>query len=155
MKNEDKMMMMLETLVSKVTIVESKVTAVEAKLTAVEQEQAEINKCLKKIETAAADQAADMLDIKEKVISFSIAEFQMCDDIKRTRAETARIRESVAVIEVEHGKHLRGLGDGFALLDAKLEPLPEAIEKLQADVSLVKAATSVHGKEIRELKLAE
>ena len=72
----------------------------------------------------------------------------------KLETETTRIRHSVAKIEIEHGQYLRGLGDGYALLFNKLEPLPAAVETLQDDVSVIKAVLTSHSKDINLLKAA-
>ena len=70
-------------------------------------------------------------------------------------AEVTRIRQSVAVIEIEHGQYLRALGDGFALMLDKLEPLPDAVEALQEDVSVIKGVVTSHSRDINALKMAK
>jgi len=72
----------------------------------------------------------------------------------KLETETTRISQSVATIEVEHGQYLRALGEGYALVFDKLEPLPNAVQDLQDDVSVIKAVVTSHSKDINILKAA-
>ena len=72
----------------------------------------------------------------------------------KLEAETARIRQSVANIEVEHGRKLGLLIDGHTLITDKLDPLPEAVETLQEDVSVIKLAVMDHSNAIKAVKSA-
>ena len=72
----------------------------------------------------------------------------------KLEAEVARIRESVAVIEIDHGRSLRALHDGYNLLYDKLEPIPAAVETLQEDVAVIKLVVSSHSHSIQTLKAA-
>jgi len=101
------------------------------KLTALEQGQTETNKQIASLKEETNEQIASLT------------------------AETTRIRQSVAVIEIEHGKSLGALHDGYKLVYDKLKPLPEAVEILQDDVSVIKAVVTSHSKDINTLKVAK
>jgi len=74
---------------------------------------------------------------------------------KNLESEVARIRESVANIEMNHGKHLGMLSDGYALMLDKLEPIPDAVEALQEDVAVIKAVITKNSTDIKTLKVAK
>ena len=69
--------------------------------------------------------------------------------------ETKRISQSVAVIEVEHGRRLGGLEDGQGLILDKLERIETIVPVAEAtaiDVELIKNAVTSHSKAINALK---
>ena len=68
----------------------------------------------------------------------------------KLESEVTRIRESVVLIENDHGRKLGALLDGYAMLANKLEPLPDAVETLQEDVSVIKAVVANHSKVINK-----
>lgn len=72
----------------------------------------------------------------------------------KLESEVSRIKESVIVIENDHGKKLGALLDGHAVLTDKLAPLPDAVETLQKDVSIIKIAVASHSEDISIFKNA-
>ena len=67
-------------------------------------------------------------------------------------SEVTRIKESVILIENDHGKKLGALLDGYGMLADKVEPLPGAVDALQEDVSVIKAVVTSHSMDINVLK---
>jgi|GEM_PF-3509672 len=62
------------------------------------------------------------------------------------------IRHRIILMENEFGKKIGLLLDGHVLMAEKLDPLPEAVEKLQEDVSIIKKVLVKHSGDINELK---
>jgi len=67
----------------------------------------------------------------------------------------SRLSHSVAAIEQNHGRSLGALHDGYSLLYDKLAPLPDAVRKLQDDMSIVKNVVASHSRDIKVLRKAE
>ena len=95
------------------------------------QGQAEANHWLDKIKSDVADQAADLLDLRDRVNDLAITEIAMSDDVRRTRAEVTRVRETVTKIENEHGQHLAKLEQGQSALEADLTRVRETVIKIE------------------------
>ena len=69
--------------------------------------------------------------------------------------EISRIRQSVATIEVEHGRALGALLDGYSLHHDKLKPLaplPDAVRALQDSVYIIEQVVTGQSKDIKNIK---
>ena len=68
--------------------------------------------------------------------------------------EVTRIRQSVATIEVEHGKSLGALHDGYSLVYEGMKYITPIVEKTAEKVSVIEAAVSINTDRIKALEPA-
>ena len=102
----------------------NKLTSLEQGQAKLEQGQAETNQRLTKLES----------------------------DVDGIKTDVAEVKERVILMENENKRRFGALFDGHKLVYDKLEPIPASVEKLQNDVSVIKAVTISHSKEINTIK---
>ena len=124
------------------------------KLTSLEEGQT-------RIETEVVDVRKEVVTLSEEVASLSeeVAalneKYLILDDKTDILSEgLARVSESVAVIEVEHGRSLGALHDGYKSTSDAIKHIKPIVEATAEDVALVKIAVSSHTKVFNALKSA-
>ena len=70
----------------------------------------------------------------------------------RLESEVTRIRQSVATIEVEHGKSLGALHDGYSLVYEGMKYITPIVENTAEKVSVIEAAVSINTDRIKVLE---
>ena len=124
MDNDKKVMSMLETLVTKVTT----------------------------IETDLADTKATVTETSQRLDKLEEGQARLEADLAETKATVNETKERVILMESNNKRQFGVLHDGYRLLFDKLEPIPDAVEKLQEDVEVIKAVVTSHSEEIRIVK---
>ena len=120
---------------------------IDAQFSEVRQEIAEVKQEVAEVKQEVAEVKQEVAEIKQEVAEVK----QEVERVKHTLEET---RETVILMENEHGRKLGALGDGYNKVYEKLEPLPEAVEQLQEDVSVIKLVITKNSKDINLLKTA-
>jgi len=126
MDNEEKILSMLEKMNERFDSLEQQTNQRFDKL---EQGQAQTNQRLDKLEQ---DMKRDLNDTSTEILSAVEAVI---------RYELKGVKHSIAVIEVEHGKKLDALYDGFLMVQEKQEKyanLETRVENLEIDMAAVR-----------------
>jgi len=171
MNKEDKILEILENLVDGQARIETKVdnlevevlglkTAVgglETRVESLETKVGNLETETKSLNTKVGNLEAEIGSLKTKVENLETETKNLKTEVSEVKDRTIRTSESVAVIEVEHGKMLGALSDGYSLMSDKMNKLIPAVDKIETisvDVSAIKSVVTSHAKTFSIIKNA-
>ena len=144
----------LQQILNKLTAIEQGQAITNQRLGNLEQGQAKLEQGQAKLEQEQAKTNQRLGNLEQGQTKLEQGQTKLEQGQTKLETEIIRIRESVAIIENDHGKKLGALFDAYSILSDKLEPLPGAIETLQEDVAIIKTVVTSHSKDISALKSA-
>ncbi|MCL2215878.1 MAG: hypothetical protein FWB91_02535 [Defluviitaleaceae bacterium] len=131
-----------------------KLTSLEEGQTRIETEVVDVRKEVVTLSEEVASLSEEVASLSEEVAALN-EKYLILDDKTDILSEgLARVSESVAVIEVEHGRSLGALHDGYKSTSDAIKHIKPIVEATAEDVALVKIAVSSHTKVFNALKSA-
>lgn len=150
MNKEDKILEMLENLTHGQSRLETKVDKLETRFDVFETRFDKLETKVDKLETKV-----DKLETRFDKLETKVDELAV--EVADVKSRVADISETVATIEVEHGKQLGALFDGYSLMSDNIKrvlPAVEIAEKTAEDASALKNVVSGHAKIFNAMKEA-
>ena len=128
-------------------------TRLETKIEKLETDVSELKISVKKLETSVEKLETSVEKLETSVEKLEI---QLANVETDTKSQIERLSQSVAVIEVEHGKMLGVLSDGYSLMSDNIKKLlpPDETEDLVTDVSMLKKVVTSHSQTFQKMKAA-
>jgi len=119
--------------------------------------EARIDSRFEKLETEIAVIKVDVAVIKKDITVMQKDITVMQKELTYTKTRVENLSESVAVIEVEHGKMLGALSDGYSLMSDNMNqllPLVDKVKNIGEDVAVIKSVVSNHAVIFNKIKTA-
>jgi archaellum component FlaC len=76
------------------------------------------------------------------------------EDVSGLKADVSRLNKSVSIMEVEHGKSLGALHDGYKFMYDEIKYMKPIVENTAKDVEIIKSVVTKHSNIFSVLKSA-
>ncbi|MCL2199922.1 MAG: hemolysin XhlA family protein [Defluviitaleaceae bacterium] len=155
MNKEDKILEMLENLTYGQSELKSEITGIKTRLDNIEEDVGHIKEDAAHTKTRLDNIEADVGHIKEDVAHTKTRLDSIEADVAYTKSRAETTSQSVAVIEVEHGKMLGALSDGYSLMSDNIKTMLPEVKKIGGmveDISMIKSVVTIHSTRFAKMK---